>query len=91
MFGIVIIEKKEYISCLGYVLIGGDWKKIEDMTKEKQPRTIKQLIKDFEKSAGDFEKFNKTMDAREQTLFKGWIRQLRTEIPAFAYHGEHSN
>jgi hypothetical protein len=91
MFGIVIIEKKEYISCLGYVLTGGDWKKIEDMTKEKQPRTIKQLIKDFEKSAGDFEKFNKTMDAREQTLFKGWIRQLRTEIPAFAYHGEHSN
>jgi hypothetical protein len=91
MFGIVIIEKKEYISCLGYILTGGDWKKIEDMTKEKQPRTIKQLIKDFEKSAGDFEKFNKTMDAREQTLFKGWIRQLRTEIPAFAYHGEHSN
>jgi hypothetical protein len=91
MFGLVIIEKKEYISCLGYVLTGDDWKKIEDMTKEKQPRTIKQLIKDFEKSAGDFEKFNKTMDAREQTLFKGWIRQLRTEIPAFAYHGEHSN
>ena len=91
MFGIVIIEKKEYISCLGYVLTGDDWKKIEDMTKEKQPRTIKQLIKDFEKSAGDFEKFNKTMDAREQTLFKGWIRQLRTEIPAFAYHGEHAN
>jgi hypothetical protein len=91
MFGIVIIEKKEYISCLGYVLTGGDWKKIEDMTKEKQPRTIKQLIKDFEKSAGDFEKFNKTMDLREQTLFKGWISQLRKEIPAFAYHAQHSN
>ena len=91
MFGIVIIEKKEYISCLGYVLTGDDWKKIEDMTKEKQPRTIKQLIKDFEKSAGDFEKFNKTMDLREQTLFKGWISQLRKEIPAFAYHAQHSN
>ena len=91
MFGIVIIEKKEYISSQGYVLIGGEWKKIEDMTKEKQPRTIKQLIKDFEKSAGDFEKFNKTMDLREQTLFKGWISQLRKEIPAFAYHAQHSN
>jgi hypothetical protein len=61
------------------------------MTKEKQPRTIKQLIKDFEKSAGDFEKFNKTMDLREQILFKGWISQLRKEIPAFAYHAQHSN
>ena len=91
MFGIEIIEKKEYISCMGYILTGDDWKKIEDMTQEKQPRNIKQLVKDFEKSAGDFEKFNKTMDLREQTLFKGWIRQLRTEIPAFAYHGEHAN
>jgi len=91
MFGIEIIEKKEYISCMGYILTGDDWKKIEDMTQEKQPRNIKQLIKDFEKSAGDFEKFNKTMDLREQTLFKGWIRQLRTEIPRFATHVEDAN
>ena len=86
-----IIEKKEYISCMGYILTGDDWKKLEDMTQEKQPRTIKQLIKDFEKSAGDFEKFNKSMGLREQTLFRGWISQLRREIPAFAYHDEHAN
>ena len=91
MLTIEVIKNKEYISCLGYVLTGGDWKKIEDMTQEKQPRTIKQLIRDFEKSAGDFEKFNKSMDLREQTLFRGWINQLRKEIPAFAYHGQHSN
>ena len=91
MFSIEVIKNKEYISCLGYVLTGEDWKKIEDMTQEKQPRTIKQLIRDFEKSAGDFEKFNKSMDLREQTLFKGWISQMRKEIPAFAYHAQHSN
>ena len=91
MFGIEIIGKKEYLSCMGYVLKGRIWKKLEDMTQEKQPRNIKQLTKDFEKSAGDFEKFNKSMDAREQTLFRGWINQLRKEIPAFAYHGEHAN
>ncbi len=76
---------------MGYILTGDDWKKIEDMTQEKQPRAIKQLIKDFEKSAGDFEKFNKSMGLREQILFRGWINQLRKEIPAFAYHGEHAN
>jgi poly-gamma-glutamate capsule biosynthesis protein CapA/YwtB (metallophosphatase superfamily) len=91
MLTIEVIKNKEYISYMGYVLTGGDWKKIEDMTQEKQPRTIKQLIRDFEKSAGDFEKFNKSMDLREQTLFRGWINQLRKEIPAFAYHGQHSN
>jgi len=91
MFSTEIIKNKEYISCMGYILTGDDWKKIEDMTQEKQPRNIKQLIKDFEKSAGDFEKFNKSMGLREQTLFRGWISQLRKEIPAFAYHGEHAN
>ena len=91
MFGTEIIDNQEYIYLDGYVLVKDEWKKLEEMTQEKQPRTIKKLIKDFEKSAGNFEKFNKTMDMREQTLFKGWIRQLRTEIPAFAYHGEHSN
>ena len=61
------------------------------MKDQKQPRTIKQLIRDFEKSAGDIEKFNKTMDMREQVLFRGWIQQLRKEIPAFAYHEQHAN
>ena len=91
MFGTEIIDDQEYIYLDGYVLVKDEWKKLEEMKQEKQPRTIKQLIRDFEKSAGDFEKFNKTMDMREQILFKGWIRQLRSEIPRFAYHGEHSN
>ena len=91
MFGIEIINSREYIHLDGYVLVKNEWKKLEEMTQEKQPRTIKQLIKDFEKSAGDFEKFNKSMDMREQILFKGWIRQLRSEIPRFAYHDEHAN
>lgn len=76
---------------MGYILTGENWKKIEDMTQEKAPRTIKQLVRDFERSAGDFEKFNKTMDQREQTLFKGWIRQLRSEIPRFASHVDNIN
>ena len=91
MFGTEIIDNQEYIYLQGYVLVNNEWKKLEEMKDQKQPRTIKQLIRDFEKSAGDFEKFNKTMDMREQILFKGWIRQLRREIPRFAYHGEHSN
>jgi len=44
MFNIEVIKNKEYISCMGYILTGDDWKKIEDMTQEKQPRAIKQLI-----------------------------------------------
>jgi hypothetical protein len=91
MLGTEIIDNQEYIYLQGYVLVNNEWKKLEEMKDQKQPRTIKQLIRDFEKSAGDFEKFNKTMDMREQILFKGWIRQLRREIPRFAYHGEHSN
>lgn len=95
MFGTEIINSREYLSCMGYVLTGEEWKRTEDMTEnipqEKAPRTIKQLVRDFERSAGDFEKFNSRMDLREQTLFKGWLRQLRSEIPKFAGHGEHSN
>jgi hypothetical protein len=95
MFGITIINNREYLSCMGFVLMGEDWKKTEDMTEDltraKAPRTIKKLVRDFEKSAGDFEKFNSTMDLREQTLFKGWLRQLRSEIPRFAGHAKHSN
>lgn len=91
MFGTEIIDNQEYLYLQGYVLVNNEWKKIEEMKTQKQPRTIAQLIKDFEKSAGDFEKFNKTMDMREQILFRGWIRQLRKEIPAFAYHEQNSN
>lgn len=91
MFGTEIIDNQEYIYLDGYVLVKDEWKKLEEMKQEKQPRTIKKLIKDFEKSAGNFEKFNQTMDMREQALFRGWIQQLRKEIPAFAYHEQHAN
>jgi hypothetical protein len=94
MFGTEIINSREYLSCMGYVLMGEEWKRTEDMTEnipqEKAPRTIKQLVRDFERSAGDFEKFNSRMDLREQTLFKGWLLQLRSEIPKFAGHAKHS-
>ena len=76
---------------MGYILTGDDWKKVEEMKDQKQPRTIKKLVKDFRASAGDFEKFNQSMDIREQILFKGWIHQLRKEIPRFATHVEDAN
>ena len=91
MFGIEIINKREYLSCMGYVLVQEDWKRIEEMKKEKQPRSLEKLIKDFRASAGDFEKFNSSMDLREQTLFKGWITQMRREIPRFATHVQDAN
>jgi hypothetical protein len=91
MLSTEIINNQEYIYLQGYVLVNNEWKKLEEMKDQKQPRTIKQLIKDFEKSAGNFEKFNKTMDMREQALFRGWIQQLRKEIPAFACHEQYSN
>jgi len=59
--------------------------------KEKTPRDLKTLIKDFQNSAGDFERFSDSMDEREFVLFKGWLASMRREIPKFAYHGEDSN
>jgi hypothetical protein len=59
--------------------------------KEKNPRDLKALIKDFQNSAGDFERFNDSMDEREFVLFKSWLSSMRREIPKFAYHGEDSN
>ena len=91
MFGIEIINNKEYLYCQGYVLVENTWRNLKDMTKQKEPRSLEKLIKDFRASAGDFEKFNKSMDIREQTLFKGWIRQMRREIPKFATHVEDPN
>ena len=55
MFGTEIINNQEYIYLDGYVLVNNEWKKLEEMKDQKQPRTIKKLIKDFEKSAGNFE------------------------------------
>ena len=91
MFGTEIINNQEYIYLDGYVLVKDEWKKIEEMKDQKQPRTVEKLVKDFKASAGDFEKFNQSMDNREQILFKGWIHQLRKEIPRFATHVEDAN
>ena len=76
---------------MGYVFVEGEWKNIEEMKDQKQPRSLDKLIKDFEASSGDFEKFNKSMDLREKILFKGWIQSMRREIPRFATHAEDSN
>lgn len=46
-------------------------------SKEKTPRTLEQLVADFKASAGKFEEFNNSMDAREKTLFKGWLADMR--------------
>ena len=91
MFGTEIIDNQEYIYLDGYVLVKDEWKKLEEMKQEKQPRSLEKLIKDFKVSAGNFEKFNRSMDLREQTLFKGWLHQMRKEIPRFATHAENSN
>jgi len=91
MFGTEIINNQEYLYLQGYVFVKGTWKKIEEMKNQKSPRSLDKLIKDFEASAGDFEKFNKSMDLREKTLFKGWLHQMRKEIPRFATHAENSN
>ena len=91
MFSTVIINDQEHIFLMGYVLVNGDWKKIEEMKQEKTPRSLDKLIKDFEASAGDFEKFNKSMDMREKSLFKGWLHSMRKEIPRFATHAEDAN
>lgn len=91
MFSTEIINNQEYIYLGGYVLVNNEWKKVEEMKDQKQPRSLERLIKDFRASAGDFEKFNQSMDIREQILFKGWIRQMRREIPKFATHVEDAN
>ena len=91
MFGIEIINNQEYLYLQGYVFVGETWKKIEEMKQEKTPRSLDKLIKDFEASAGDFEKFNKSMDMREKSLFKGWLHSMRKEIPRFATHAEGAN
>lgn len=91
MFGIEIINNREYLYLQGYVFVEEAWKKVEDMKQEKTPRSLERLIKDFRASAGDFEKFDKSMDLREKTLFKGWFHSMRREIPKFATHVQDAN
>lgn len=88
MFGIEIINKHEYLFFDGYVLVGEEWKTIQEMEENKQPRSLQRLIQDFKSSAGNFEKFHQGMDARENSLFKGWLERMRKEIPRFATHVE---
>jgi superoxide dismutase len=45
--------------------------------KEKTTRTLENLVEDFKSSFGNFQTFNKGMDAREKTIFKGWLNKLR--------------
>jgi len=45
--------------------------------KEKTPRTLEQLVADFNASAGKFEEFNNNMSAREKVIFKGWLADMR--------------
>lgn len=49
--------------------------------KERTPRSISQLVQDFEDSAGNFKKFHKGMNEREKVLFKGWLARLRATPP----------
>jgi hypothetical protein len=65
--------------------------KIEEMKDQKQSRSLKKLIKDFRSCAGRFDEFNTFMDLREKILFKGWLTQMRKEIPRFAIHDEDLN
>jgi hypothetical protein len=45
--------------------------------EEKTPRTLEQLIAEFNASSGEFAKFHKELSEREKILFKGWLHQLR--------------
>ena len=40
-------------------------------------RTVEELVEEFKASAGKFEEFDKSMNARERTLFKGWLQSMR--------------
>jgi len=59
---------------------------MEEMEIQKQPRSLEKLIKEFRNCKGRFEEFNNSMDTREKSIFKGWINQMRKEIPRFATH-----
>ena len=91
MFGIEIINNREYLYFQGYVLVENDWKKVQEMKEQKQPRDLVKLIQDFKDSAGEFKKFNDSMDHREYSLFQGWFQKMRKEIPRFATHVEDAN
>lgn len=45
---------------------------------ENIPRTLEALVQEFKNSVGNFTTFNRNMSARERTVFKGWLNNLRT-------------
>ena len=45
--------------------------------KNTATRSIEQLVADFQASAGSFLTFHGTLTAKERTLFKGWLAEMR--------------
>lgn len=51
--------------------------KAKRFDQEREPRSLDEIIKDFENSAGNFKQFHDSLNMREQLLFKGWLHTLR--------------
>ena len=45
--------------------------------QETAPRTLEVLVQEFRNSVGNFTTFNRSMNTKERTMFKGWLIQLR--------------
>ena len=45
---------------------------------ENTPRTLEALVQEFKNSVGNFATFIRNMSARERTVFKVWLNNLRT-------------
>jgi hypothetical protein len=45
---------------------------------ETAPRPLEVLVQEFKNSVGNFVTFNRSMNSKEKTMFKGWLNQLRT-------------
>ena len=41
-------------------------------------RPLEVLIQEFKNSVGNFATFNRNMNPKERTMFKGWLAELRT-------------
>ncbi len=45
--------------------------------KSTVTRSLEQLVADFQASAGTFLSFHGTLNAKERSLFKGWLSSMR--------------
>jgi len=45
--------------------------------KNKAARSLEQLVADFQASAGTFLSFHGTLNAKERSIFKGWLASMR--------------